>query len=91
MAATSEDQKSDRLTLRLPGRELEQLKELARQRGTEVAALAREAIRAYLNPPSPKEELERPGGESTGLDARAGRPSDRPARGNDARTDRGAE
>jgi predicted transcriptional regulator len=59
MAATGEDAKTDRLTLRLSSRELEQLRELARQRHTEVATIAREAIRAYLEASNPREELER--------------------------------
>lgn len=60
VSATSEDAKTDRLTLRLPSRELEQLRELARERHTEVATLVREAIRAYLDgPPNPHEELQR--------------------------------
>lgn len=47
------DSKADRLTLRLPSRDLEQLRELARQRGTDVAALGRDAIRAYLDGADP--------------------------------------
>jgi predicted DNA-binding protein len=53
MSATSDESKADRLTLRLPGRDLERLRELARQRKAEVAALAREAIRAYLDGQDP--------------------------------------
>jgi hypothetical protein len=44
MSATTEESKSDRLTLRLPGRDLERLRELARQRQVDLAALGREAI-----------------------------------------------
>ena len=47
------DAKVDRLTLRLPSRDLERLRELARQRGTDVAALGRDAIRAYLDGADP--------------------------------------
>jgi predicted DNA-binding protein len=59
VSATSEEAKSDRLTLRLPGRELERLRELARQRQMEVAALAREAISAYLDGIEPQAAHER--------------------------------
>jgi len=59
MAATTEETKSDRLTLRLPGRDLERLRELARQRQMEVAALAREAISAYLDGADPHAAHER--------------------------------
>jgi predicted DNA-binding protein len=58
VAAASEDAKTDRLTLRLPSREIERLRELARQRRTDVATLAREAISAYLDA-NPREDLER--------------------------------
>lgn len=58
VAAASEDAKTDRLTLRLPSRELERLRELARQRRTDVATLAREAIGAYLDA-NPREDFER--------------------------------
>jgi predicted transcriptional regulator len=44
----TEEAKSDRLTLRLPARELEQLRELAKQRRTDLASLGREAISTYL-------------------------------------------
>lgn len=59
MSATSEEAKSDRLTLRLPGRDLERLRELARQRQMEVATLAREAISAYLDGIEPHAAQER--------------------------------
>ncbi len=59
VSAASEDAKSDRLILRLASRELERLRELARQRRTDVATLGREAISAYLDGTSPREELER--------------------------------
>ncbi|HEX3914524.1 MAG TPA: ribbon-helix-helix protein, CopG family [Steroidobacteraceae bacterium] len=58
MSAT-EDAKADRLTLRLPSRDLERLRELARQRRIDVAALGREAISAYLDGVDPRGELER--------------------------------
>ena len=53
-AMTTEDAKPDRLTLRLPSHDLERLRELARQRGADVAALAREAIRAFLDGHDPE-------------------------------------
>ena len=59
VSAASEDAKSDRLTLRLASRELDRLRELAKQRHTDVATLAREAISAYLDGASPREELNR--------------------------------
>ncbi len=59
MSATTEETKSDRLTLRLPGRDLERLRELARQRQIEVAVLAREAISAYLDGADPHAAQER--------------------------------
>jgi hypothetical protein len=59
MSATTEEVKSDRLTLRLPSRELERLRELARQRHVDVAALGREAISAYLDGADPRAEQER--------------------------------
>ena len=49
----SDESKTDRLTLRLPSSDLERLRELARQRNTDVAALGREAIRAYLDGADP--------------------------------------
>jgi len=59
VSAASEDAKSDRLTLRLAARELERLRELSQRRRTDVATLVREAISAYLDGTSPREELER--------------------------------
>ena len=59
MAATIEAAKSDRLTLRLGSRDLERLRELARQRGVDVAALGREAISAYLDGADPHAQQER--------------------------------
>lgn len=59
MAATIEAGKSDRLTLRLGSRDLERLRELARQRGVDVAALGREAISAYLDGADPHAQQER--------------------------------
>jgi predicted DNA-binding protein len=59
MSATTEEAKSDRLTLRLPGRDLERLRELARQRQVDLAALAREAISAYLDGVDPHAAQER--------------------------------
>ncbi len=59
VAAASEEAKRDRVTLRLPARELERLRELARQRHTDVASLAREAIATYLEGTRPREDLER--------------------------------
>jgi predicted transcriptional regulator len=59
VSAASEDAKSDRLTLRLASRELDRLRELAKQRHTDVATLAREAISAYLDGASPRVELDR--------------------------------
>jgi hypothetical protein len=58
MSAT-DDAKADRLTLRLPGRDLERLRELARQRRIDVAALGREAISAYLDGEDPHAAQER--------------------------------
>lgn len=58
MSAT-DDGKADRLTLRLPGRDLERLRELARQRRVDVAALGREAISAYLDGVDSRAEQER--------------------------------
>ena len=55
MSAT-DDAKADRLTLRLPSRDLERLRELARQRRIDVAALGREAISAYLDGADPRAE-----------------------------------
>lgn len=54
-----DDAKADRLTLRLPSRDLERLRELARQRRIDVAALGREAIRAYLDGVDPHAAQER--------------------------------
>ena len=54
MPAPSDENKADRLTLRLPGRDLERLRELARQRDEDVAVLGREAIRAYLDGTDPQ-------------------------------------
>jgi hypothetical protein len=62
MSAT-DDAKADRLTLRLPSRDLERLRELARQRRIDVATLGREAISAYLDGVDPRAELERLGQE----------------------------
>ncbi len=62
MSAT-EDAKADRLTLRLPSRDLERLRELARQRRIDVAALGREAISAYLDGVDPHADQERLGQE----------------------------
>ena len=59
MSATTDEAKSDRLTLRLPGRDLERLRELARQRQVDLAALAREAISAYLDGVDPHAAQER--------------------------------
>ena len=56
--ASTEESKTDRLTVRLGSRELEQLRELARQRGVEMAALGREAIRAYLEVSAPPASLD---------------------------------
>jgi hypothetical protein len=58
MSAT-DDAKADRLTLRLPSRDLERLRELARQRRLDVAALGREAISAYLDGVDPRADQER--------------------------------
>ena len=58
MAATTTDAKPDRLTLRLPSRELEQLRELAKQRRTDVATLGREAISAYLAGTPPRDDTQ---------------------------------
>lgn len=58
MSAT-DNAKADRLTLRLPSRDLERLRELARQRRIDVAALGREAISAYLDGVDPCADLER--------------------------------
>jgi len=57
--SAANDAKADRLTLRLPSRDLERLRELARQRHIDVAALGREAISAYLDGVDPRDELER--------------------------------
>ena len=54
MTAPSDENKADRLTLRLPSRDRERLRELARQRGADVAELGREAIRAYLDGADPQ-------------------------------------
>jgi Ribbon-helix-helix protein, copG family len=62
MSAT-DDAKADRLTLRLPSRDLERLRELARQRRIDVAALGREAISAYLDGVDPRADRERLGQE----------------------------
>jgi hypothetical protein len=62
MSAT-DDAKADRLTLRLPSRDLERLRELARHRRIDVAALGREAISAYLDGVDPRAEQERLGQE----------------------------
>jgi hypothetical protein len=59
MSATTEEAKSDRLTLRLRGRDLERLRELARQRHIDLAALGREAISAYLDGADPRAQQER--------------------------------
>jgi predicted DNA-binding protein len=66
MSATTEEAKSDRLTLRLPSRDLERLRELARQRQVDLAALAREAISAYLDGVDPHAAQERLAQELTG-------------------------
>ncbi len=58
MSATV-DAKAYRLTLRLPSRDLERLRELARQRRIDVAALGREAISAYLDGVDPHAAQER--------------------------------
>lgn len=47
--STADKTQTDRLTVRLPSHDLERLRELARQRNTDVAALGREAIRTYLD------------------------------------------
>jgi hypothetical protein len=57
--SAADDAKADRLTLRLPSRDLERLRELARQRRIDVAALGREAISAYLDGADPRAEQER--------------------------------
>jgi len=62
MSAT-DDAKADRLTLRLPSRDLERLRELPRNRRIDVAALGREAISAYLDGVDPRAEQERLGQE----------------------------
>ena len=49
----SEENKVDRLTVRLPSRDLEQLRELARSRNTDVATLGRQAIRAFIEGQDP--------------------------------------
>jgi predicted DNA-binding protein len=54
MPAQTDEGKVERLTVRLPGRDLERLRELARQRNTDVASLGREAIRAYLDGADPQ-------------------------------------
>jgi hypothetical protein len=54
-----DDAKADRLTLRLPSRDLDRLRELARQRRIDVAVLGREAISAYLDGADPRAEQER--------------------------------
>jgi hypothetical protein len=59
MSATPDDAKADRLTLRLPSRDLERLRELARQRRTDLASLGREAISAYLDGLDPRAEQDR--------------------------------
>jgi hypothetical protein len=58
MSATDEA-KADRLTLRLPSRDLERLREMARQRRIDVATLGREAISAYLDGADPHAEQQR--------------------------------
>jgi ribbon-helix-helix CopG family protein len=57
--SAANDAKADRLTLRLPSRDLERLRELARQRRIDVAALGREAISTYLDGADPRDGLER--------------------------------
>jgi predicted DNA-binding protein len=57
--SVTDDAKADRLTLRLPSRDLERLRELARQRRIDVAALGREAISAYLDGVDPHAAQER--------------------------------
>jgi hypothetical protein len=57
--SATDDAKADRLTLRLPSRDLERLRELARQRRIDVATLGREAIGAYLDGADPRAEQER--------------------------------
>jgi hypothetical protein len=52
--STAADKTTDRLTVRLPSCDLERLRELARQRNTDVAALGREAIRVYLDGADPQ-------------------------------------
>ena len=58
MSGTDEG-KAERLTLRLPSRDLERLRELARERRMDVAALGREAISAYLDGVDPHAQHER--------------------------------
>jgi predicted transcriptional regulator len=54
MSTPNDEMKTDRLTLRLSSHDLERLRELARQRDTDVASLGREAIRAYLDEQDPQ-------------------------------------
>jgi hypothetical protein len=58
MSSATDDAKADRLTLRLPSRDLERLRELARQRRVDVAVLGREAISGYLDGIDPRAEFE---------------------------------
>ncbi len=59
MAARTEEAKSDRLTVRLPSRELERLRVLATSRGVDMASVGREAISAYLDGLDPHAQQER--------------------------------
>jgi hypothetical protein len=54
MSTANDETKADRITLRLPSHDLERLRELARQRQMDVAALGREAIRAFLDGTDPQ-------------------------------------
>ncbi|GAA0725633.1 ribbon-helix-helix protein, CopG family, partial [Dokdonella soli] len=54
MSTVNDETKADRLTLRLPSHDLERLRELARRRQMDVAALGREAIRALLDGADPQ-------------------------------------
>ena len=66
MSATAEESKSDRPHPAPTGRDLERLRELARQRQVDLAALAREAIAAYLDGVDPHAAQERLAHELTG-------------------------
>ncbi|GAA0718124.1 ribbon-helix-helix protein, CopG family [Dokdonella soli] len=54
MSTVNDETKADRLTLRLPSHDLERLRELARRRQMDGAALGREAIRAFLDGTDPQ-------------------------------------